>query len=155
MSAGSDSTFTVQATNLEQQRKLAKDLLKAARSKDARALSRIGTHRPDVKQPKLSDAQLAIAREAGFESWPKLVKALEQAELKEAAIALHEGDAKKLRRILSSSPSVRRHINDPIGPFGSRPVQMAAQFRDVLDVLIDHGADVNLRSDWSGGPFGV
>jgi ankyrin repeat protein len=50
--------------NLEYYRKRAKALLKAAKSGDSTVLQRIS-------QPKLHDAQLAIAREQGFPSWPR------------------------------------------------------------------------------------
>jgi len=64
-------------TSLEQQRKLAKDLIRAARSGDAASLARLHAVRSDaattLRPLKLADAQLAVAREGGFESWPKLV----------------------------------------------------------------------------------
>ena len=61
--------------SLEQLRKQAKDLLRDARSGDELALARIPTivgNAPD-ERIALADAQLAIAREYGFPSWPKLV----------------------------------------------------------------------------------
>ena len=64
------------SANLEQQRKLAKDLIRAARAGDPAALARIRPVRPGAAVPprlRLADAQHAVAREAGFESWPKLV----------------------------------------------------------------------------------
>ena len=142
-------------SNLEQQRKLAKDLLKAVRAADVEAIERFRAAKLDANDPKLAAAQLVIAREAGFESWPKLVKELEQAELRAAHQALVSNDVAALRKLLSVSPSVRRHVNAPIGPFGGRPINMAAHSREMLDLLIDHGADINLRSDWKEGPFGV
>ncbi|TSD89520.1 ankyrin repeat domain-containing protein [Mycobacterium sp. KBS0706] len=65
----------------EQQKKRAKDLLKALRAGEAEAIARFRyghprlAHRPDaelVAMAKLSDAQWVIAREYGFASWPKL-----------------------------------------------------------------------------------
>jgi hypothetical protein len=141
--------------NLQHQRKLAKNLFKSARARDAEALARIRAHQPQLSDFKLAHAQLAIAREAGFDSWPKLVKAMEVAELEEFKSALERGDALAVRRVLGTSPSARRKINDPIGDFGGRPINVAAAHRAVLDVLLDFGADVNLRSDWENGPFGV
>ncbi|RCV86222.1 DUF1835 domain-containing protein [Billgrantia montanilacus] len=59
--------------NLEQQRKRAKELLKAARGDEPAALARILQQIPPREAPlKLTDAQLVIARECGFPSWPKL-----------------------------------------------------------------------------------
>jgi hypothetical protein len=52
--------------NLEQQRKRAKDLLKAALAGDAAALARFKS------PPKLAEAQHSIARELRFESWAHL-----------------------------------------------------------------------------------
>ena len=141
--------------NLEQQRKLAKDLLKAVRSADVEAIERFRSSNLDANDPKLADAQLVIAREAGFDSWPKLVKELEQAELRAAHNALQSNDAAALKKLLRISPSLRRLVNAPIGPFGGRPINMAAHSREMLDVLIDAGADINLRSEWANGPFGV
>jgi ankyrin repeat protein len=57
--------------NIEFYRKQAKTLLKAARSGDAGALARLHKARKALpKEPALHDAQLAIARENGFASWP-------------------------------------------------------------------------------------
>ena len=58
--------------DLDQARRRAKELLKAARAGDADAIARLPRrHEPIV----LADAQLAIARELGHPSWPKLVAA--------------------------------------------------------------------------------
>lgn len=61
------------ATNLEQLRKLAKDLLRDHRAGDRVAHERFAAHHPGPRGPvKLADAQLVVAREHGFPSWPKL-----------------------------------------------------------------------------------
>jgi ankyrin repeat protein len=78
-----------------------------------------------------------------------------ESELEPFRAALREGDAESVRRLLATSAALRGRINDPIGPFGSRPVQMAAQHPRVMDHLLDYGADINLRSDWANGPFSV
>ena len=66
--------------SLEQLRKAAKDLLRDARGGDASALARIGAIQHGTRGPRpiLADAQLAIAREHGFPSWPRLVHHVEQ-----------------------------------------------------------------------------
>jgi ankyrin repeat protein len=65
--------------SLEQLRKEAKDLLREARSENTSAVARITAIRRSA--PKggmiLADAQLTIAREYGFSSWPKLVHHVE------------------------------------------------------------------------------
>jgi len=59
--------------SLEQLRRQAKDLLRAHRAGDDAARSRVAAHHPRPGEPlKLSGAQLVIAREHGFPSWPRL-----------------------------------------------------------------------------------
>lgn len=68
--------------NLEQQKKQARELLQAARAGDAVALERFRAHQPRLSAAPaadwppsrlaLHDAQLVLAREYGFASWPKL-----------------------------------------------------------------------------------
>jgi len=59
--------------NLEQQRKRAKELLKAINTGDPIALDRVSQHLPPRSEAlRLAEAQLVIAREAGFASWPRL-----------------------------------------------------------------------------------
>jgi ankyrin repeat protein len=65
------------APSLEQLRKRAKDLLRAHRNDDAEAHARVAAHHPGARdrasdELNLSDAQLVIAREHGFASWPRL-----------------------------------------------------------------------------------
>src|SRR6185503_6474128 len=64
--------------NLEQYRKQAKDLMKEVEHSSQSALERFRHYHPRVQRNpdfgatiKLSDAQLVIAREHGFESWPE------------------------------------------------------------------------------------
>ena len=65
--------------SLEQLREQAKDLLRDARGGDARALGRITAIEPRTPGARiaLADAQLAIARECGLPSWPRLVSHVE------------------------------------------------------------------------------
>lgn len=57
---------------LDQYRKQAKDLLDGIEKHVPDALSRLAQHHPQQKPTvKLADAQLVIAREHGFDSWPK------------------------------------------------------------------------------------
>ena len=61
------------APSLEQLRNQAKDLLRAHRAGDGAARDRVAAHHPRPAEPlKLSGAQLVIAREHGFGSWPRL-----------------------------------------------------------------------------------
>lgn len=93
--------------NLEQYRKQAKDLLAAHRAAEPSALERIKQHHPTLhKHPlaeifaapfALTDAQLILAREHNFESWPKFAAHIETltlirnvAELKDPIAAFIE-----------------------------------------------------------------
>lgn len=67
--------------NLEFEHKAAKALLHQLRAGDPAALTRAHTRHPAIKaSPKLADAQLVIAREYGFTSWPRLVRYFEDVE---------------------------------------------------------------------------
>lgn len=141
--------------NVSQQHKLAKDLLRDANARQPEALGRLAALFPDRTEFQLADAQLAIAREAGFESWAKLIEQAEQAELKEAMSLLHAGDAEGLRTKLRNSEYLRSQVNAPVGGYGQRPLHVVANKPELVDVLIDFGADPNLKSDWQKGPYTV
>lgn len=69
-----DTAFRI---NLEQQKKRAKELLKAFHANDETAILRFQQHYPEFldntpTSAKLSDAQLVIARELGLPGWAKL-----------------------------------------------------------------------------------
>ena len=76
--------------NLEQQKKRAKELLRAFDSAEGDARARFALHQPRVPAPRLADAQFVIARENGFETWPKLKAHAEALALARAAM---KGDA--------------------------------------------------------------
>ena len=50
---------------------------------------------------------------------------------------------------------MRAAINSPISHFDSRPVMRAAKNLPLLDLLLAHGADINLKSAWWAGGFGI
>src|SRR5919204_6657772 len=65
--------------SLEFERKEAKALLRRLRAGDPEALARARARHPAIdasesSQIRLADAQLVIAREYGFASWPRLVR---------------------------------------------------------------------------------
>jgi hypothetical protein len=62
--------------DLEQARRRAMELLRAARSGDPGALARMRADRA----PRLADAQRAVAAELGFPSWPALAAHVEAAQ---------------------------------------------------------------------------
>jgi ankyrin repeat protein len=148
--------------SLEQQKKLAKDLLREFRDGGPQAVERIRRHLPDKARITLADAQLAIAREYGFESWVALKKHIglatreaPQAVRQEMHDAFERRDWSTVRRLFAAHPAFRARIDDPVFPFDT-PVLVhyaAAQDLEAVDVLLDLGADPNRRTGWWAGPF--
>jgi len=68
--------------------------------------------------------------------------------------ALRANDAALLRRVLAENPALKKRVNDPVGPFDS-PVIICVRTREMLDVLLEVGADINARSNWWAGSFGL
>jgi ankyrin repeat protein len=66
--------------------------------------------------------------------------------------AVRHSDAKTLRRLLGQYEELRARINEPIFSFDS-PALVAASDVDVVDVLLEFGADPNRRSTWWAGGF--
>jgi ankyrin repeat protein len=154
----STSQPSLVSLHLDQQRKRAKELLRAARAGAARALARLRAVRTDsgdaARPPQLADAQLAIAREAGYPSWPKLVADLRARDLAAFQEAVRQLDAPRVARLLAE-PHVRSRIDDPMFDFGQRAAHLGAKDRALLELLLDAGADPNLKSEWQNGPYTV
>lgn len=66
--------------SLEQLRKQARELLQQLRRGDPSATARLRQYKTTVDDPILADAQFAIAREYGFESWPRLVHHIQSSQ---------------------------------------------------------------------------
>ena len=70
--------------------------------------------------------------------------------------ALHEAfcnnDVGSVRFALNANPQLRQLINAPIGPFDS-PAICNVRSREMLDLLLEHGADINAKSKWWAGGF--
>jgi hypothetical protein len=124
--------------NLEHLRYQAKDLLRDHAARDAAAAQRLREFHPRFERAmdaevfaaklKLSDAQLAIAREAGFPSWARLKRHIEKptlsdrldlrhdqriedAAFRRAVELLDAGDAAVLRSYLKAHPKVaHQHV---------------------------------------------
>ena len=68
--------------------------------------------------------------------------------------ALRADDPAELRRILAANPALKAKINDPVGDFDS-PLIAHVRSAAMLDALLAAGADVNARSSWWAGGFGL
>jgi len=68
--------------------------------------------------------------------------------------AFHDDDAKMFARLLERFPQMKARINDPIAAFDA-PVITRVHSREMLDVLLAAGADINAKSRWWAGGFGL
>jgi len=71
----------------------------------------------------------------------------------QAAVGI--GDIERVRTLLYEHADVRAAVKDPIAEFGRRPIAVARKNLLLLDVLLEFGADLNLKSTWWAGGFGV
>ncbi len=118
-SARSDSPGPSDRPNIDQKKKLAKELVKAVKRLDAAQAARLTWNHPKFRGKSghdvvregvsLADAQHVIARESGFESWPKMTQYLDAlhaepdgpaAIFEDAARAIIRGDVGELERLL-------------------------------------------------------
>ncbi len=74
--------------------------------------------------------------------------------LSEAMEAFHADDAARVRDILGRHPALRQVVNAPVASFDAPPI-IHVRSREMLDVLLEAGADLNGRSRWWAGGFGI
>lgn len=147
--------------DLEQQKKLAKELLHAFRAGDDEAIARVRAGLPDKRDISLTDAQFVLAREYGFTTWRELKEHIERRAaaslppMEQFKRAVHRRDASTLRRLLEQRAEVREAIDAPVFGFDSPALLAAGDNLDLVDVLLEFGADPNKRSEWWAGGFHV
>jgi ankyrin repeat protein len=146
--------------SLDKQRKLAKTLARDYWRGKPRAVERVRALHPHAPAPEnflLSDAQLVVARGYGFAGWPQMKRKIESltgspTDLFKAAV--EAGDIEEARQ-LQSHPDLVSRINAPMFGFDRTAVHVARTNLPLLDLLLAHGADLNARSSWEKGGFGV
>ena len=73
--------------------------------------------------------------------------------------AIRADDATLVREVLQRHPGLKETINEPLPKYGfDEPAIVAAVHKDnrsMVDALLDAGADVNERTRWWAGGFGV
>jgi ankyrin repeat protein len=78
--------------------------------------------------------------------------------LDQSAKSLHEAfcrdDVAAIRHALQTRPELRKLINEPIGSFDS-PAILGARSKEMLDLLLEYGADINAKSKWWAGGFSL
>ena len=115
-------------------------------------------------QGRLADAQRALANDYGFATWAEL-KAHVQALVRESdppqalKAAVCASDAARLRDVLRRYPELRAKIDDPMPEygFGIHAMFAAVQRSDraTIDALLEAGSNINKRTEWWAGGFGV
>jgi ankyrin repeat protein len=147
--------------NLDKQRKLAKALARDYWSGKTEAIERVRALHPTPPAPEkfvLSDAQLVIARGYGFVGWPQMRRKIESLTKSPAELfktAVEEGNVDHVRELLQSHPDLVSMINAPMFGFKSPAAHVARTNLELLDLLLRHGADLNVRTSWEKGGFGV
>lgn len=75
------------------------------------------------------------------------------------AAAITHDDVAEVGRLLAEHPGIKAGLNDPLSalPFGATALLGAVHHgnRQMVDLLLEAGADINARSDWWAGSFGV
>ena len=81
------------------------------------------------------------------------------APVDELVTAFHANDAAAVDRLLERHPALKSKLDDPAtgAAFGGTALLEAAKRgnREMVDVLLRAGADINARSHWWAGSFGV
>ncbi len=69
--------------------------------------------------------------------------------------AIASGNIPEVRRLLETSSEVRANVNAPLFGFGQRPVSRATGNLAMVDVLLEFDADLNQKSEWWAGGWGI
>jgi ankyrin repeat protein len=150
--------------DLEHLKKQARLLLRGCLQAEAAAIDRF--REVDVAYsgttPKLADAQHVIACEYGFANWAKLkahVGSLSDNPMEAFTAAVKANDVELLRQVLGRYPALKLQLDEPLPDYSfDTPAIVAAvhkQNRAMIDALLDAGANINARSKWWAGGFGV
>jgi ankyrin repeat protein len=79
--------------------------------------------------------------------------------IEELAAAVRSGNTARAAEVLNQHPEVRSRLDGPMpgGHFGATALLSAVNSgnRAMAELLLDHGADINARSHWWAGGFGV
>ncbi len=69
--------------------------------------------------------------------------------------AVYGGDPEDVRALVEKHPSATDYLDAPLFPFGAPALVHAAgqRSREMVDMLLDLGADIDVRSEWEAGPY--
>jgi ankyrin repeat protein len=131
------STSLPERPDLDQLRRQAKELRDAARHDDPGAVARFADHHPAAPRGSvtLAGAQLVVARELGFTSWPQLKAAVDahattpERRAEGFVAASVEGRVREAVGILDAAPDIARHSLEAAAVLGD-----SAQVGEMLAV---------------------
>ncbi len=69
--------------------------------------------------------------------------------------AVQRGDTAEVRALFAQHPELADHVNEPRFAFGSPALFACRHNLELVDLLIAHGADLNRKTDWWAGGFGI
>jgi ankyrin repeat protein len=148
--------------NLEHLKNQARKLLRQGLEADPSATARFSAFGVIAAKPKLADALHVIAREHGFDTWPALKLHLDlvsEDPVEGLIAAIKANESSLVREVLIRHPSLKSRIDEPLPGYAfEAPAIIAAVYknnREMIDVLLDAGANINQRSGWWAGSFGV
>ena len=121
---------------------------RAARAGDAEALARLR----DDREPRLADAQLAVARALGEPSWPALVRRVEAedaAGVEDLLRAVFAGERHAALGLVRQDPQVAERLRAAHPPALLRAAQ--ENRADAASTLLELGVDPNARDPATGG----
>ena len=126
--------------DLEQLKRQAKDLLRAFHAQDPDAVNEVTVHYhgADPSTFALHDAQLALARAYGFDSWPKLKAFVDGATVQRLIAAVQAADEDEVERLLRARPELARMSHANLGILHHAVLTNAPS---IVRILMVHGAD--------------
>src|SRR5690348_16765038 len=68
--------------------------------------------------------------------------------------AFDANDARSLRELFQRYPQLKAKIDEPIAAFDA-PAIARARSPEMIDALLEAGADINAKSRWWAGGFGI
>jgi len=145
--------------NLAQQKTQARELLQAFARGDTDAVTRVRAVLPDKPRIVLADSQFVLAREYGFHDWNTLRQHIDDRTAASRAPgerlhhAMLQRDARTARDLFARHAEFRPLINAPLFAYNAPALVACADDADMVDVLIEFGADPNQRSRWWAGGF--
>src|SRR5712691_7804777 len=82
---------------------------------------------------------------------------VDQQTMEQIRQAMFADDGEALTQLIRSHPDLKSRLNDPAFPFDQPAIVFVAGRgrRRIVDALLNAGADINARSQWWAGSFGV